>query len=70
MPEAQEQRGPNRQPGQVYACIGFGEKTGKCLNYANGKRANPYWCDSCDETRCEHITKQMEDIAAGFDRDR
>lgn len=44
-------------------CIGFGEFQGKCENDAGSTINSPYWCQRCDDLRCNHITNQMEALS-------
>jgi hypothetical protein len=57
---------PEQHTGTV-ACIGFGEREGTCEHDAGGPpRDNPIWCGECDTARIEHISSQLERIAATF----
>ena len=49
-----EKGGPRR-------CLGYGEFEGKCEAQA-GTTRTPYWCQGCDDLRCETITRQLEGI--------
>ena len=42
-------------------CIGFGEYEGKCTNKA-GTKWGPYWCESCNKLRLDHIDKRLQGI--------
>lgn len=43
-------------------CLGYPSGNG-CTKVAGG-RWSPYWCPECDTRRVDHITAQLEKIAA------
>ncbi len=46
-------------------CIGFGDLERKCQNFIDKPRSK-FWCQSCEDERRNHITKQMKNLAKSF----
>lgn len=46
-------------------CIGFGKRENRCLNDA-GSSHSQLWCQECDDERMAHLSRQFEEIDAGF----
>ena len=49
-------------------CLGWGETEGWCTNDADSRRT-PYWCQSCDDQRCEYIGHNLRALAEGRPQD-
>ena len=45
-------------------CIGFGPLEGKCDKPA-GTAWSPFWCDSCNKERLDHVSKRLESMIKG-----